>query len=246
LSAAGFAVILLNKSLPLAAWQAPPSKLEPETMNQNIQRAKDLLPSIIITVLSMIQALALELFWTKIQATEFLWQGGWLSTVFWLQLAVTGAGILLIWIMYVSLMLRFSWLPSMQDTMIPFAIGLLEFSLIDLMGPATLGPWFLLLAATFGLSLTAIHTSHRRARKEPENDYFFSQVAPARWRDYAWSVTCIVLLVLMGIALWLTNGQRTLAVVCLVFALGALLFQLLMSRRYWMHTLNAPGPGPGP
>jgi hypothetical protein len=214
-------------------------------MKQNIQRAKDLLPSIVITVLSMIQALALELFWTKIQATEFLWQGGWISTVFWLQLAVTGMGILLIWIMYVSLMLRFSWLPSMQDTMIPFAIGLLEFSMIDLMGPATLGPWFLLLAATFGLSLTAIHASHRRARKEPENDYFFRQAAPASWRDYGWSVTTIGLLVLMGIALWLTNGQRVLAVVSLFFALGALMFQLFISRRYWMHTLGASGSDSG-
>jgi hypothetical protein len=94
-------------------------------MQQKIKRAKDLLPAIIITVLSMIQALALELYWTRIQSADFLWNGGWEAIVGWLQLAVMLLGIIQVWLMYVSTILRFSWLPTMQDTMTPFAIGLL-------------------------------------------------------------------------------------------------------------------------
>ncbi len=52
-------------------------------MQNNAERAKDLLPAIILTILSMIQALALELFWSKIQDSGFLWQGGMDAIVGW-------------------------------------------------------------------------------------------------------------------------------------------------------------------
>ena len=102
-------------------------------MQNNLERAKDLLPSIILTILSMIQALALELFWSRIEDSVFLWQGGLDAVVGWLQLSVMLVGILLIWVFYVSFVLRFTWLPSLEDTLIPFLIGLLEFAMIDLM-----------------------------------------------------------------------------------------------------------------
>ncbi len=95
-------------------------------MQNNLERAKDLLPSIILTILSMIQALALELFWSRIEDSVFLWQGGLDAVVGWLQLSVMLVGILLIWVFYVSFVLRFTWLPSLEDTLIPFLIGLLE------------------------------------------------------------------------------------------------------------------------
>ena len=41
-------------------------------------RATDLLPSVLLTVLSMIQALALELLWTRIrETTSFKIRTGW-------------------------------------------------------------------------------------------------------------------------------------------------------------------------
>ena len=106
-------------------------------MQKNTDRAKDLLPTIILTILSMIQALALELFWSRIEDSLFLWQGGLDAIIGWLQLLVMLAGILLIWVFYVSFVLRFTWLPSMEDTLIPFLIGLLEFAMIDLMRKIT-------------------------------------------------------------------------------------------------------------
>lgn len=206
-------------------------------MENNLRRARDMLPSIMITVLSMIQALALELYWTNIEDAEFLWQGGWHAAIGWVQLAVMLLGILLIWVMYVSLMLRFSWLPSMQDTLTPFAIGLMEFSMIDLMGPNTLGPWFLLLAAVFTVSMGTTHATHRRARRDPENDYFFKNFAPASWRDYGASFVAISGLIVCGIGLWISGNQGAVAVAALVYAAAMLTFQMLSANRYWMHTL---------
>ena len=42
-------------------------------MDNNLERAKELLPAVILTILSMIQALALELFWTRFAASDYLW-----------------------------------------------------------------------------------------------------------------------------------------------------------------------------
>ncbi len=101
-------------------------------MKNNIERAKELLPSIILTILSMVQALALELFWSRIEGSDFLWQGGLTAVAGWLQLTAMLVGMLLIWVLYVSFVLRFSWLPALEDTLIPFVIGLLELSLIHI------------------------------------------------------------------------------------------------------------------
>lgn len=206
-------------------------------MQENIKRAKDLLPAIIVTVLSMIQALALELYWTRIQGADFLWLGGWDAIVGWLQLVVMLLGIVQIWLMYVSTMLRFSWLPSMQDTVTPFAIGLLEFSMIDLMGPETLGLWFMILAMVFGVSIWAAHMIHRQARKDPSNSYFFEHIPSAGWRDFKTSFALVSVLLVLGIILWIQGEAGFLAMAGLLFAIVAIMRQLYLSHHYWMHSL---------
>ena len=89
-------------------------------MQDTLKRARELLPAIIITVLSMIQALALELYWSRFQEAEQLWLGGAAAAIGWLQFALILLGIIAIWLLYVSLMLRFTWIPSMADTTVPF------------------------------------------------------------------------------------------------------------------------------
>jgi hypothetical protein len=206
-------------------------------MEQQVARARELLPAIIITVLSMIQALALELFWSRVRESDYLWSGGLDALVGWLQLTVLLLGILQIWLFYVSLMLRFSWVPAMQDTLVPFAIGLLEFSMIDMVGPDSLGPWTIALALVFALCVFATHTAHRRARRDPANDYFFRNVAPTSWRDYRHSIGVVSTLLVLGVVLWITGARTWLPLVALCFGLAALIYQLVLTQRYWMHTL---------
>jgi predicted lysophospholipase L1 biosynthesis ABC-type transport system permease subunit len=146
-------------------------------------------------------------------------------------------GILLIWLLYVSLVLRFSWLPSMEDTLIPFAIGLLEFSMVDLMGPDTLGPWFLALAALFAICTGANHAVFVRARKDPANAYFFSKIPAASWRDFAASTTIVVMLILFSAALWITGNRSGMPLAGLIFGMSAMAYQFVLTHRYWMNTL---------
>ncbi len=210
-------------------------------MQQRLQRAKELLPSIIITVLSMIQALALELYWTKMQSSEFLWLGGWDAIAGWIQLGVMLLGIIQIWLMYVSTILRFSWFPSMQDTVTPFAIGLLEFGMVDLMGPDELGVWFFLLAMIFAVSTWASHTIFRQARRDPENHYFFENIPTAGWRDFRSAFIVIGILLAIAAVLWIRGGTGILATAGLLFAAAAIIRQLYISHRYWMHSLVGQG-----
>jgi len=208
-------------------------------MKNNVERAKELVPALILTLLSMIQALALEIFWSRIGDSEFLWQWGWTAAIGWLQIAIVLEGILLIWVLYVSFVLRFSWLPSLEDTLLPFLIGLLEFAMIDLTEPAMVGPWMLLLAAIFALTLVSAHTTMRRAEKDPANAYFFRQIDISRgWRTYTHSAASITALVLFGLVLWWWTPPPWLVLVALLIALGALFFQYLQARRYWLHSLT--------
>ncbi len=206
-------------------------------MKKNLERAKELVPAIILTVLSMIQALALELYWSKIEGNVHLWQGDWDATIAWLQMAVLLTGILLIWVFYVSFVLRFSWLPTLEDTLTPFLIGLLEFAMIDLMYPNPLSTWFLLLAAVYGITTATTHVSMRRARADPANEYFFRNMGPSSWRDYVGSIVSVIGLVILGGTLWVVDNQPLLSVAALLLALFTLLFQYRQARRYWMHSL---------
>ncbi|MEM8562555.1 MAG: hypothetical protein AAGF57_09995 [Pseudomonadota bacterium] len=209
-------------------------------MKSNRERGKELLPTIILTILSMIQALALELYWSKILDSPYLRQGDVEAVIGWLQFAVMLQGFLLIWVLFVSFVLRFSWLPSVEDTLMPFAIGLLEFALVHFTAPATLGPWLLLLAAVFGVSTFSSYLTMRQARRDPDNAYFFDRIQPASWRDYLSTIVVVVVLCLLGLLIWLTDNNPVVSIVALLVALGALAYRILLVRRFWMHSIEKP------
>ena len=213
-------------------------------MRKNVQRARDLVPSLMLTVLSMIQALALEMYWSQIGESEFLWMGGWHALIGWLQVVGVFLGILLIWVLYVSFVMRFTWLPTMEDTLVPFLIGALEFAMIDRMAPEHLGSWMLLMGGVFGLAVFTAHTTMRRARREPENAYFFDHVDPATWMDYLRSFITVAVLWVLGLALIVVGFNPILALTAILFAIFALVVQYYQARKYWMHSLVTGGDSP--
>lgn len=133
-------------------------------MNLIRNRAKEHFPSVLLTLLSIVQALALELLWEHIQEHSYLMEWSWSTFVSWLQIATTLFGIILIWVAYASNALRFRWVPSTIDSVYPFIIGLLEFTQIAVMGPGMVGQWTVLMAAMYGLMVMVSHFTMRRAR----------------------------------------------------------------------------------
>lgn len=206
-------------------------------MNKNVERAKEMLPAIILTILSIIQALALELFWNRLVESEYLWQAESAAVIGWLQALAMLLGIVLIWLVHVSFVLRFRWLPSLEDMVVPFLIGLLEFGMVDLMHPDLLGGWMILLSAVFAVSVAASHRMMQRARGEPENAYFFDHVGPPSLLDYRQSIATVLALMMFGILLLFFPDAVSLAFTALTFALAALCYQMLQAKRYWMHSV---------
>lgn len=115
-------------------------------------RAREHLPQVLLGVLGILQALALELLWEQGVGGLARWDAIDARAAGVLQIACMFLGIVVVWLMYASLVLRFSWVPRFQDLVVPFVIGVLEFGLIGAMGPERV-PWFLgLLAVVFLVS----------------------------------------------------------------------------------------------
>ena len=139
-------------------------------------RAKEHLPSVLLTLMSIIQALALEFLWEVVRVAPRVFT--WDAVLEWLQITATMLGILQLWMFYTSAAMRFRWTPTTQDLLFPFLIGVLEFTLIDLTG-GHLALWFWTLAGLYALAAWDAQIVMVRARKDPDNREFFRTVRPA-------------------------------------------------------------------
>lgn len=214
---------------------------------QTIQeRAKEHFPAVLVTLISIFQALALELLWGRVRDSPQLFEGGLAAWIGWAQALVVLLGVLVIWITYTSLVMRFRWVPRVPDMVVPFGIGLLEFALVDLMGPASTPAWLVVFAATYAATMVATHVLYRRARAEPENVEFFRQVEPATWRDFRAEVAVLLVLLAASPVSARLEGWGVFEL-CLFVAMGAtLLRQLDLSRRFWNRMLAAETAGRPP
>ena len=91
-------------------------------MEEIRNRARANLPTVLLTLLSIVQALALEFLWAFLKDTPELLAFSWLNMRVWVQVAATLIGLILIWIVYASHVMRFRWVPTTTDSVYPFAI----------------------------------------------------------------------------------------------------------------------------
>jgi hypothetical protein len=100
-------------------------------MNDMRARAVSQFPIVLLTLVSIIQALALELLWSKVSESDFLWNFDIKALVGWGMLSVALMGILQIWVMYSTIVIGFTWRPSLRDSVLPFVIGIQQFMMIS-------------------------------------------------------------------------------------------------------------------
>ena len=207
-------------------------------MNSIRQRATEMFPSVMLTVLSMVQALALELLWTRLSESPFLWDGGWNALLGWAQVLAVLLGLLEIWLFYISLVIRLSWVPSMWDSVLPFGIGIIEFTLIELTRPDTIGLWLCTAAALLTFAILAGHSIAVRARRLDENQEFFSDIARASRRDFTLPALAGAILIALGIAIELMGEPGLLALASIVFTIGLIAQQAQLTRRFWKQSIT--------
>ena len=166
------------------------------------------------------------------------------NLVGWLQSIATLLILIMVWMSFVGLIMRFVWTPALLDTALPFLIGLLQFAIIEVTTPARLGIWLIGLGLLM-LAITAISQRYyKRARLDPRNDEFFGDLAPATWQDMLPEFTASTLCFLAGAAvlnLQLGDVAACLILAVLILGLGYFLY---VSNKFWVRSVTSATPTP--
>lgn len=201
-------------------------------------RTKQHLPTVLLTLLSIIQALALEFLWTHLTESQYLFEPSWLTAMYWTQILASFLGIVLIWIVYASSAMRFRWVPKTSDSVFPFLVGLLEFALVEALGPNNMGYWFINLSFLFGLMTWVDHSIMRRARRDAENDIFFRHFRPAKLHDFYPSIAIFIVLAVAGTYLWISKDSVVVAAIALFGTNVMIAWLLRKSATYWDRSVS--------
>lgn len=207
-------------------------------MQEMRDRARANLPMVLLTLLSIVQALALEFLWTYVRENPGLFAMTWVNLLTWVQLAASLLGLILIWIVYASHAMRLRWVPTTTDSVYPFVIGLMEFILIELLGPDRIGPWLICYAAIFALMVGISHRTMRRARLDGQNDKFFERLAPAQPKDFYSPVVTISIITAAGIYVTVAENKGIFALLAMLFTTIAALYQFRIAALLWERSLS--------
>ncbi len=202
-------------------------------MNLMRNRAKEYFPTVLLTLLSIVQALALEFLWSHVLESQYLFEATWLAMISWLQLLATLLGLVLIWVFYASNTMRFRWVPHTSDSIYPFAIGLLEFMLIECLGPDRIGLWLMVLAIVFAVMVRVSHTTMKRARADGDNDSFFQEFEPAVLADFYLHIAAVSIMLLLGVCVYLSANTGIVATFGILIALAILAWQFRITALSW-------------
>ncbi len=207
-------------------------------MNAMRDRAKEHFPTVLLTLLSIVQALALELLWSHLHDAEYLFEHSWTTAIAWAQIAATFLGLILIWVVYASNAMRFRWVPVTSDSVYPFLIGFLEFMLIESLDADELGMWFIFMAVIFGMMVWVAHTTMRRARRDSDNDVFFRNTEPAKLRDFVPQITITGVLLLAGVYLSIRTDSIVVAMIVLLATNALLAWQFYSAAAFWQKSMQ--------
>lgn len=202
-------------------------------MNIIRQRAQEHFPTVLLTLLSIVQALALELLWEHIQETEYLFQLTRAAVVSWVLISTTLFGIILIWVAYASNAMRFRWTPTTADSVYPFIIGLLEFIQIEMLAPGMLGQWVVIMAIIFATMVLITHLTMRGARLSGDNGDFFEGVRPATLKDFYPQIAIILLLLGGGVYVWVSANNGIVSYLLIAASFALLLWQYISATKFW-------------
>jgi hypothetical protein len=206
-------------------------------MDSMRERAKNVFPMVLLTLLSIVQALALEFLWDHMRHRTDLFELSAAVIPGWLQIAATLNVIIIIWLMYAGTLMRFRWTPTTMDSIFPFGVGLIQFLLIDLMGNEYFALWVIVLAITFGVLVFIDHRAMRRAREDGANREFFDRYSPATIKDFVPQIILGAAMLLAGIWLQLSGHQGWLRVVVLVAVFIAMGYETHKTAGYWRDSM---------
>lgn len=195
------------------------------------------MPMALLTLTSIVQALALELLWSHVRDAGPALALTMPDAIHWMQIASTLLGLMLIWIIYSNNVMRFVWTPTTRDSVIPFVFGILEFMQIEMLGADKLGWWMVDLAVIFAIMTWSSQITLRRARLEGANDDFFAHRTPATWRDFLPLSLVVLALGAAGGYLIVSNDQGIVALLIVVASFLILVKQFINTAQFWRESV---------
>ncbi|MEM1432758.1 MAG: hypothetical protein AAGG11_01740 [Pseudomonadota bacterium] len=200
------------------------------------QRARANLPTVLLTLASIIQAVALEMYWNRIADNEAMWALSYDALLGWLLAVAVLCGILLLWVYYAQLVMRFVWVPEIEDSLLPFGFGLLEFALIEFMDTAHIPIWFAIYGSVFLFAGWASYSTFTRAQRDPENRWFFTSGGINRRALLGPTIIAALLLWGFGLLCWVLGPPAHL--ILLPVTIAVTLQQLYKQHLHWRASLS--------
>ena len=159
----------------------------------------------------------------------------------WLQSLTTLLLLIVVWMTFVGLLMRFVWTPSLSDTALPFIVGILQFAVIEASTPDRFGIWLVGLSV---LSLVMAFLTQRYfklARLNPQNAEFFEIVSPATWKDFLPSFVSSLYALIAGIAVLTFSITSWLLTLIIVPVIAGLVYYIYDQNRYWVMSIPSAG-----
>lgn len=193
---------------------------------------------VLLTLLSIVQALALEFLWDHTRHRSELFELSFAVIPGWLQIAATFNVMVIIWLMYAGMLMRFRWTPSTSDSVFPFLVGVIQFLMIDIMGAENYALWIIMVALTYGVLIAINHRAMKRARKDAANQSFFDQYEPATIKDFVPQIIMVAGLLLAGGWIGLSDYHGWFTVLVLFGIFAGLGLESHQSAVYWKATMG--------
>jgi hypothetical protein len=201
-------------------------------------RAKNNFPMVLLTLLSIVQALAFELLWEEVRNHHEFYEMSWTAVGGWIRIVTTFLGIILIWHSYASNAMRFRWVPSTSDSFFPFVIGVVQFTMVGHLDSDAVPQWLLMLAILFVAIPWVSQHDMRRAREEAENEEFFRERNKASLKDITPMAIIVTTLCVLSALVWSMDDSVWISWVASLVALIILVVQMRVMDHFWVWSMT--------
>lgn len=207
-------------------------------MNPIRERVKANVPAVVLTLLGIIQALAVELLWSFVISEPTIYEPSLAALISWLQILSLLVGMLMIWLIYAMNVTRFVWVPTMSEFVTPFWVGFMQFLCIYSLEFDNPGAWFISFALIILTMNWIAHSTMKRARMEPDNAAFFNNRGTATAADFYPVFAVIGMMLLAGFGCLVIGVNQWLILLTLVFGVGGYsVWQLHKLRVWWLRSV---------
>ena len=202
-------------------------------------RAMDSCANFYMTMISIIQSLALGYFATRFEG----WPSDpWELPAQFLMYAIALQMIVVTWHEYSIGSIFFKWPVGFSDSWIPILLGLSEYAVLYYVSYSTIKEFCTALAIFVLLAFFAFRNQMVKGKTEPENAAVFAKLLPFLMKTRKWMILNAFLYAGISTVIWL-RPSPILSGVLLLVANSTFIFHAVENKRYYGRLFETGKPG---